>query len=84
MFENKLGDMNKRYSSAAFFWRLNYLRGDYLVRYYERKAICDSLYKWRVVGSIKELKAVIDKELIKMNFHCDFKLMIRLANIQKN
>lgn len=88
-FENKLG--RYEYSdipAAAFSEGLTYLKeGDYLVKMATKeKAICDSLYKWRVVGSIKELKELlfIDKRIDQDEFSsCDFKLMIRLAKLYK-
>ena len=48
----------------------------------KEKAICDSLCKWRVVKSIKDLKELlfIDKRVDEEEFSsCDFKLMKRLA-----
>ena len=52
----------------------------------KEKAICDSLYKWRVVHSIKDLKQLLfeDKRIDEDEFKtCDFKLMIRLAKLYK-
>ena len=58
-------------------------RGEYMVKIATKeKAICDSLCKWRVVKSIKDLKELlfIDKRVDEEEFSsCDFKLMKRLA-----
>lgn len=57
--------------------------GDYTARIATKeKAICDSLCKWRVVRSVKELKELLfeDKRIDEDEFAtCDFKLMVRLA-----
>ena len=61
--------------------------GDYMVKIATKeKAICDSLYKWRVVHSIKDLKQLlfIDKRIDEDEFlNCDFQLMLRLAKLYK-
>ena len=61
--------------------------GEYIVKIATKeKAICDSLCKWKVVQSIKDLKELlfIDKRIDKSEFEsCDFKLMIRLASLYK-
>lgn len=88
-FINKFG--RYEYSdipAAAFSEGLTYLEnGDYIVKIATKeKAICDSLCKWRVVGSIKELKELlfVDKRIYEEEFAaCDFKLMARLASLYK-
>ena len=48
----------------------------------KEKAICDSLYKWRVVNNINELKELLfaDKRIDEDEFaSCDFDLLLRLA-----
>ncbi|MBQ3459813.1 MAG: hypothetical protein IJH14_03995 [Solobacterium sp.] len=59
--------------------------GEYIVRMASKeKAICDSLYKWRVVHSIKTLKELlfIDKRMDEDEFaSCNFVLMKRLAKL---
>ena len=59
--------------------------GSYVVKIATKeKAICDSLYKWRVVNSIKGLKELlfIDKRIDEAEFaECDFDLMCRLAGL---
>lgn len=67
---------------------LTYLKeGEYIVRIATKeKAICDSLCKWRVVHSIKELKELLffDKRIDENEFKtCDFKLMFHLASYYK-
>ena len=67
---------------------LTYLEsGEYMVKIaMKEKAICDSLCKWRVVKSVKELKELlfIDKRIDEDEFAtCDFKLMKRLAGLYK-
>ena len=61
--------------------------GEYIVRMASKeKAICDSLYKWRVVHSIKALKELlfIDKRMDEDEFaSCDFVLMKRLAKLYR-
>lgn len=50
----------------------------------KEKAICDSLCKWRVVKSVKELKELLfeDKRIDEDEFAlCDFELMKRLAKL---
>ena len=88
-FENKFGRFE--YSdipSNAFSEGLTYLEnGEYMVKIATKeKAICDSLSKWRVVNSLKELKELlfIDKRIDEEEFStCDFKLMKRLALLYK-
>ena len=88
-FENFFGRFE--YSdvpSWVFSEGLTYiLPGDYMVKIATKeKAICDSLCKWRVVNSMKELKELlfIDKRIDEDEFaSCDFKLMLRLASIYK-
>ena len=88
-FINKFG--RYEYSdipTAAFSEGLTYLEdGEYVVKIATKeKAICDSLCKWRVVGSIKELKELlfVDKRIYEEEFAtCDFKLMMRLASLYK-
>lgn len=70
----------------AFSEGLTYIEeGDYMVKMATKeKAICDSLYKWRVVHSIKELKELlfIDKRVDEDEFaNCDFKQLSRLAKL---
>lgn len=59
--------------------------GDYAARIATKeKAICDSLYKWRVVHSIKELKVLlfVDKRIDEDGFsELDFVELIRLAKL---
>ena len=74
---------------AAFSEGVGYLiEGEYANRIAcKEKAICDSLYKWRVVHSIKELKNLlfIDKRINEEEFFkCDFNLMMRLASLYKS
>lgn len=50
----------------------------------KEKALCDSLYKWRVTKSIKELKELLfkDKRIDKNEFaSLDFKELVRLASL---
>lgn len=73
---------------SAFSEGLLYLEScDYIVKIASKeKAICDSLCKWRVVKSIKELKELlfIDKRIDMDEFAtCDFKLMERLASLYR-
>ena len=72
----------------AFSEGLTYLEEDeYIVKIATKeKAICDSLCKWRVVHSVKELKELlfIDKRIDGNEFKtCDFKLMTKLASLYK-
>ena len=65
---------------------LTYLEsGEYVVKFATKeKAVCDSLCKWRVTKSIKELKELlfVDKRIDEDEFaSCDFKLMERLAGL---
>lgn len=86
-FENYFG--RYEYSDIpvrAFSEGLTYLEsGEYIVKIATKeKALCDSLSKWRVVKSIKELKKLlfIDKRIDEDEFAtCDFKLMKRLASL---
>lgn len=88
-FNNKFG--RYEYSDIpvdAFPDGLTYLeQGDYAVKIATKeKAICDSLCKWRVVNSIKELKELLfeDKRIDEEEFAaCDFQLMARLAKLYK-
>lgn len=73
---------------SAFSEGLTYIGdGDNLVKIATKeKALCDSLYKWRVVHSIKELKELlfIDKRIDEDEFRSmDFDLLIRLAFLYK-
>lgn len=72
----------------AFSEGLTYLEnGDYIVKIATKeKAICDSLCKWRVVKSSRDLKELlfVDKRIDVDEFSsCDFKLMKRLASLYK-
>ena len=52
----------------------------------KEKCLCDSLYKWRPVRSIKDLKVLlfVDKRIDEGEFaSCDFKEIIRLAKLYK-
>lgn len=52
----------------------------------KEKAICDSLYKWRVVHSVKQLKELlfVDKRIDVDEFSsCDFVALVRLAKLYK-
>ena len=74
--------------ARAFSEGLTYIEeGDYIVKIASKeKAICDSLYKSRVVNSIKELKELlfIDKRFDEDEFrNCDFNLITRLAHLYK-
>ena len=88
-FENKFG--RYEYSDIpveAFSEGLTYYgEGDYIIKIASKeKAICDSLYKWRVVHSVRGLKELlfIDKRIDEDEFsNCDFKLMVRLARLYK-
>ena len=71
---------------AAFSEGLTYLEdGDYIVKIASKeKAICDSLYKWRVVHCLNDLKELLfkDKRINEVEFaDCDFDLMSRLAKL---
>lgn len=61
--------------------------GEYVVRMATKeKAICDSLCKWRVIHSVKDLKQLlfVDKRIDENEFEtCDFKLMLHLAKLYK-
>ena len=86
-FENVFGRFE--YSDIpvqAFSEGITYIeREGYMVKIaMKEKAICDSLYKWRVVKNINELKELlfIDKRIDEDEFStCDFKLMERLASL---
>jgi len=72
----------------AFSEGLTYIgEGDNLVKIASKeKALCDSLYKWRVVHSIKGLKELffIDKRIDEDEFaSMDFDLLIRLASLYR-
>ena len=74
--------------SAAFPYEITYIEeGDYIVKIASKeKAICDSLYKWRVVSNLKELKELlfVDKRIDIYEFmSCDFEVMIKLAKLYK-
>lgn len=70
----------------AFSEGLTYIEsGSYSVKIASKeKTICDSLYKWRVVKNIRELKELLftDKRIDEMAFStCDFELMSKLATL---
>lgn len=72
----------------AFSEAVTYLEeGEYAVKIATKeKAICDSLCKWRVVRSVKDLKELlfVDKRIDEGEFaSCDFKLMARLASLYR-
>lgn len=74
--------------SMVFSEGLSYIeQGDYIVKIATKeKAICDSLYKWRVVKSVKALKYLlfVDKRIDENEFSlCDFNLILRLAPLYK-
>lgn len=66
---------------------INLSDDEYTVRIATKeKAICDSLSKWRVVNSVKELKELLfeDKRIDEDEFKtCDFVLLLRLASLYK-
>lgn len=86
-FINKFG--RYEYSDipvSAFSEGLTYIEsGEYITKIATKeKAICDSLYKWRVVNSVKSLKELlfVDKRIDEEEFKTlDFMLMIRLASL---
>ena len=86
-FENYFGRYEYTDIPARVFSEgLIYLENDeYIVKIATKeKALCDSLCKWRVTKSIKELKELlfIDKRIDEDEFAtCDFKLMKRLASL---
>ncbi len=86
-FENYFGRYEYTDIPARVFSEgLIYLENDeYIVKIATKeKALCDSLCKWRVTKSIKELKELlfIDKRIDENEFAtCDFKLMKRLASL---
>ncbi|MBR2739506.1 MAG: hypothetical protein IKD87_02435 [Oscillospiraceae bacterium] len=70
----------------AFSEGLTYLEnGDYVVKMASKeKALCDSLYKWRVVHSMKDLRELLfeDKRIDETEFaDCDHEQMRRLAKL---
>lgn len=70
----------------AFSEGLTYLEnGDYVVKIASKeKALCDSLYKWRVVHSMKDLRELLfeDKRIDETEFaDCDHEQMRRLAKL---
>ena len=73
---------------SAFSEGIGYLEnGEYIVKIASKeKAICDSLYKWRVVNNLKDLKQLLfeDKRIDEEEFKtCDFKLMLCLSKLYK-
>ena len=73
-------------TQAAFPFGLTYIKeGDYVVRIATKeKAICDSLSKWPVVHSVKDLRELLfeDKRIDVNEFaSCDFSLMEKLASL---
>ena len=70
----------------AFSEGLTYLEnGDYIVKMASKeKALCDSLYKWRAVHSLKDLRELLfeDKRINITEFaDCDHEQMCRLAKL---
>ena len=52
----------------------------------KEKAICDSLYKWRAVNNINELKELLflDKRIDEDEFaSCDFDILLKIAPLYK-
>ena len=52
----------------------------------KEKAICDSLYKWRAVTNINELKELLflDKRIDEDEFaSCDFDILLKIASLYK-
>ena len=86
-FINKFGRYEYSDIPASVFSEgLTYLEDkEYMVKIATKeKAICDSLYKWRVVKNLNELKELlfIDKRIDIDEFStCNFKLMMRLASL---
>lgn len=75
-------------SSKVFSEGLTYIQeGNYIAKIATiEKAICDSLSKWRVVHSIKDLKELMfdDKRMDEDEFlTCNFNELIRLAKLYK-
>ena len=73
-------------TQAAFPFGVTYIKeGDYIVRIATKeKAICDSLSKWPVVHSVKDLRELLfeDKRIDVNEFaSCDFSLMEKLASL---
>ena len=73
-------------TQAAFPFGVTYIKeGDYVVRIATKeKAICDSLSKWPVVHSVKDLRELLfeDKRIDVDEFaSCDFSLMEKLASL---
>lgn len=74
--------------SCAFPDGLRYIsEGEYFTRIASKeKAICDSLYKWRTVHSVHELKELlfVDKRIDEDEFSsCDFVELLRIASLYK-
>lgn len=73
----------KAFSSGTTF----IMYKEYAARFATKeKAICDSLYKWPVVHSVKALKELLfeDKRIDEDEFKtCDFHELIRLAKLYK-
>lgn len=72
--------------ASAFSEGIGYIEEDgYTVKIaMKEKAICDSLYKWRAVHSVRKLKELlfVDKRIDEDEFRtCDFILMERLAGL---
>ena len=72
----------------AFSEGLTYIQeGEYIVKIASKeKALCDSLYKWRVVHNINDLKVLLflDKRIDEDEFNeMDFKQLLRLALLYK-
>ena len=86
-YTNKLGRFEFRdVPSAVFSEGLAQIGdGKYIVTIATKeKALCDSLSKWRVIKSIKQLKVLLfeDKRIDEEEFaSCDFFLMRRLARL---
>ena len=88
-FYNKFG--RYEYSDipvGAFSEGLTYLEeGEYAVKIASKeKALCDSLYKWPVVRSVKQLRVLLfeDKRIDEGEFYsCDMALLERLARLYK-
>jgi hypothetical protein len=88
-YENQFG--RYEYSDipvSAFSEGLCYIEeGEYAVKIASKeKAICDSLYKWRTVRSITQLRELLflDKRIDETEFSgCDFDQMKRLAKLYR-
>ena len=89
-FINKFG--RYEYSdipTSAYPEGLTYIEnGEYIAKIAcKEKCICDSLYKWKKVNNMKELKELLfeDKRIDEDEFAtCDFKLMNRLASLYRS